>query len=104
MNQFEINETGDDYIARIKHLSRNQTTNMSDEFKTFSSLFGMVGQMEIDFLITNINRDNLFGKPINEIKLGTIKNLSIVQYLQRKQFGNVGRILSDIIISKINTI
>ena len=104
MIEFEIGETVDDYIDRIKHLSRNQTTNMSDEFKTFSSLFGMVGQMEIDFLITNINRDNLFGKPINEIKLGTIKNLSIVQYLQRKQFGNVGRILSDIIISKINTI
>jgi len=95
------NETVDDYIDRIKHQGQNHMTNMNDENKTFSSLFGLVGQMEIDFLITNINRDNLFGKPINEIKLGTIKNSSIVQYLQKKQFGNVGRILSDIIISKI---
>ena len=104
MIQFEIGETGDEYIARIKHQGRNQTTNMSDEFKTFSSLFGMVGQMEIDFLITNMNRDNLFKKPINEIKLGTIKNWEIVNYLEKKQFGNVGRILSDIIISKIDNL
>jgi hypothetical protein len=102
MMNFYTNETGDEYIARIKHQGRNQTTNMNDENRTFSSLFGMVGQMEIDFLITNMNRDNLFGKPINEIKLGTIKNSSIIQYLQQKQFGNVGRLLSDIIISKIN--
>ena len=104
MIEFKENETVDDYIDRIKHQGRNQTTNMNNEIKTFSSLFGMVGQMEIDFLITNMNRDNLFAKPINEIKLGTIKNSSIIQYLQNKQFGNVGRILSDIIISKINTL
>jgi hypothetical protein len=102
--EIQSNETVDEYIDRIKHQGETKIANMIDENSTFSSLFGMVGQMEIDFLITNINRDNLFGKPINEIKLGTIKNLSIIQYLQKKQFGNVGRILSDILITKIKSI
>ncbi len=91
-------ETGNENIPRIKHQGENQITNMNGDIKCFSIMIERFSDFEIDFIITNINREKIFGFEINHIQLADIPNLAIIKFLEQKQFGNVGRILSDNII------